>query len=69
MPDDKPKYQNVGMVYSKEGKFGLVINTPVVLHDDGHVIKFFNLYEPKPKEKTTQQAAPPTPDFDDDLPF
>lgn len=64
---DKAKFTNVGIITEKEGKFYLKLNTAVVFHDDGHVVQWFNLYEPKPKQ-APQQAAPAAPDFDDYLP-
>lgn len=70
---DKPKYKNVGMIAEKNGKFYLKLDHMVTLHDDGHVIHWFQLYEPKQKQ-ATQQSAPqnetkPDADFDDDIPF
>ena len=53
----KPRYQNVGMVIEKDGKHYLKINTPIVLHDDGHVINFFSLFEPKQRPSSGNQTA------------
>ncbi len=69
---DKPKYQNVGIVAEKDGKFYLKLNTVGVFHDDGHVIQWFNLYVPKDKQQQAPNQvnhAKITPDFNDDIPF
>lgn len=64
---EKAKYKTVGMVYEKNGKFGLMIDSPITLDDEGKVVKFFGLYEPKSQQ---QNEAPHSNDgFDDKLPF
>ena len=64
---EKPRFENVGMVIEKEGKFYLKLNK-LAWHDDGHIVNFFNLYPPRQNQ---QQPAPreAEPDFSDDLPF
>jgi len=64
--EERGRYKNVGMVYEKDGKFGLMIDTPIVLNDEGQVVKFFGLYEPKGKEDAPQTKGDA---FEDDLPF
>jgi len=63
--EEKGRYKNVGMVYEKEGKLGLLIDTPIVLNDEGQVVKFFGLYEPKEKTGTSKPAGD---DFGNDKP-
>lgn len=73
---DKPKYENAGVIIEKDGKFHLKINKAVIFHDDGHVIQWFSLYAPRQQTQQPQQnrqrQAPPQQgpaDFDDDIPF
>lgn len=65
----KPRYQNVGMVIEKDGKFYLKMNSLVTMHDEGHAINFFSLYTPKNKQQSAPQEAPPAEDPDDSIPF
>ena len=72
--EEKGKYMNVGIVYEKDGKFGLIMNAPVVLDDEGNVVKFFGLYEPKEKGSVSHEPRPaakasPDDEFSDDIPF
>lgn len=67
----KKRYQSVGMVLEKDGKFYLKMNSLVTVDDKGQVVNFFSLYTPKgaaadSKPAPQQDDAPP---FDDDLPF
>jgi len=70
---DKARYQNVGFVGEKDGKFYLKLNQAVVFHDDGHVIQWFSLFAPKGQQQPAPQSAPQpatqSQDFDDDIPF
>jgi len=54
---EKASYANVGMVIEKDGKFYLKMKHPVTVHDDGHVINFFSLFEPR-QQSGQQQSAP-----------
>ena len=63
--EDKARFENVGMVIEKEGKFYLKLNK-LAWHDDGHMVNFFNLYVPKDKAQSEKKAEP---DFDDSIPF
>ena len=67
--EEKGKYKNAGMVYEKDGKFGLMLDTPIILDDDGNVVKFFGLYEPKAKTEKPAEPAKATDDPNDDIPF
>lgn len=66
---EKMNYKSVGMVLEKDGKFYLKLNHLVTVHDDGHIVNFFNLYAPR--DAAQPQAAPPSnePSFDDNIPF
>ena len=71
---DKARYQNVGMVIEKDGKFYLKMNHLVTIHDDGHTVNFFNLFTPQPRQSNqtqsgTQQTQSGGGDYDDDIPF
>lgn len=71
---NKPIYQTVGVIFEKDGKFYLKMNSLVTVHRDGNVVTFFSLFEPRQQtqNQTTAQNAAPTqqsPDFDDDIPF
>ena len=68
---EKRRYQNVGAVFEKDGKFYLKLTSLVTCDNDGNVINFFSLFEPKKKEQkpAPAQQAPQTGDFDDDIPF
>jgi len=63
----KLRYQNVGMVIEKEGKFYLKTIMPLAMKDDGSMINFYNLYAPK--NQNTAPSPQPSGDFDDDIPF
>ena len=69
---EKRRYQNVGMVIEKDGKFYVKLTSLVTVDDEGKVVNFFSCFEPKqrtqqaPKAQPAQQA---TPDFDDDIMF
>lgn len=71
----KKKYQNVGMLIEKDGKFYLKMTCPVVMNDEGQVVNFFGLYEPKSSQQTgkppSQPSEPQYPGIDPDekLPF
>jgi len=71
----KRKYQTVGMVIEKDGKFYLKLNSLVTIHDDGSVINFFNLYEPKSSQETGRHGVSQARDAidsvgpEEDLPF
>lgn len=62
---EKLKYKNVGMVNESDKGLSIMIDTPVVIDDEGKVVKWFKLYEPKPK---TQNAASGG-DLSDGIPF
>lgn len=70
--EEKGKYKNAGMVYEKNGKFGLMMDSPIILDDEGNVVKFFGLYEPKEKSnkpKAAEDQSQDSDDFSDDIPF
>lgn len=56
--EEKRKYQNVGMVIEKDGKFYLKMTSLVTVDDSGQVVNFFSLFEPRSK-------AEPKPKTDD----
>lgn len=69
---DKARYKNVGVVIEKDGKFSIKLESLVTVHDDGHIVQWFQLFEPKPKSAPQPSAQPhhiPDGDFDDDIPF
>jgi len=81
----KRKYATVGMVIEKEGKLYLKLNSLVTVHDNGSIVNFFSLYEPKSSQETAAQGVQQArnqiiaktqdgsvdivADFDDDIPF
>lgn len=66
---EKRKYENVGMVLEKDGRFYLKI-AKLAFDDDGKLVNFFSLYEPKARESQAPQAqAAIQDDFDDPIPF
>ena len=69
---EKRRYQNVGAVFEKDGKFYLKLTSLVTCDDQGNVINFFSLFEPKPKGQNAPRPAPaaaPADDFSYDIPF
>jgi hypothetical protein len=64
----KPRYQNVGMVIEKDGKFYLKL-TSLAFHDDGHVCNFFSLYEPRERSQGGPDKPQGGDDFNDPIPF
>lgn len=69
----KKRYQSVGMVLEKDGKYYLKMNSLVTVDDKGQVVNFFSLYTPKDAAADARpQAAPAAqeePPFDDSIPF
>ena len=60
----KKKYKNVGMINeSKEGYLSLKLDHPVTVDDEGKVVCWFNLFEPKEKPQGNNQEE------ENDLPF
>ncbi len=71
---DKPRYKNVGVVIEKDGKRYIKLDSLVTIHDDGHPVNFFSIFEKEARQSPASQYAPsekaPAYDFpDDDLPF
>lgn len=66
---DKPIFKNVGSIIEKDGKYYLKMDHLVTVHNDGHVLAWFNLYQPKDRQQP-QQAAQQNPyPYDDEIPF
>lgn len=65
---EKARFKNMGAVIEKNGKFYLHLDTMVTLHDDGHVISWFQLYAPKDEQKQDAPVNNVTV-YDDDIPF
>jgi len=71
---DKPRYKNVGVIIEKDGKQYVKMESLVTIHDDGHTVNFFSMFEKeaRPQNQPAQQpaAAPASvDDFSDDIPF
>ena len=67
---EKLRYKNIGVVIETDKGLRLKIETPIVFDDEGKVIQWFGLYEPR----DNQQAAPAQKQakeefFDDDIAF
>ena len=76
--DGQTKYrtQNVGaVIQTKEGYLKLKLTAPVVVNDEGQVVNWFSLFEPRPQQSQQQAASasqdtPLQPDFEDSqIPF
>ena len=72
---DKPRYKNVGVVIEKDGKQYIKMESLVTIHDDGHTVNFFSLFDKAERAEPARQAAQGKApsgmdDFpDDDVPF
>lgn len=71
---EKLKYKNIGVVIETEKGLRLKLETPVVLDDEGKVVQWFGLYEPKDNQSSQQAqqqsaTANNMDNFDDDLTF
>ncbi len=67
--EKKLRYQNVGMVIEKGDKLYLKTNMPLAMKDDGSMINFYNLYEPRQQSNQPPAQSGTSNDFDDDIPF
>lgn len=55
--EEKLRYQNVGVVIQGQKGMRLKLTTPVVYNDDGAVVSWFGLFEPRPKAEGAQGSA------------
>lgn len=70
--DGKGKFKNVGMINkNKEGHLSLLLTHPLTINDDGQVVQWYSLFEPKEKDQPGPNSqSMQEDDFeDDDVPF